>query len=66
MRCSLRFFRCRSFASGVTPLTSIVKVDLLRTESPKSIKKAWLRFHQKRDSIASVLEVASFNKLKVV
>ena len=52
----------RSFST--IPLSSIVHVDKLRTESPKSIKKAWLRHHQKRDSIASVLEAASFARLR--
>lgn len=44
-------------------LNDIVHVDALLNESPKSIKKAWLRFHQKHDSIASVLETASYDKL---
>ena len=54
----------RTLSSQVRPpLSSIAHVDLLRTESPKNIKKAWLRFHQKQDSIASVLEAASFARL---
>jgi hypothetical protein len=46
------------------PLSSIARVELLQSESPKSIKKAWLRHHQKHDSIASVLESSSFARLQ--
>ncbi len=41
----------------------MVHVEKLRDESPKSIKKAWLRFHRKTDSLASVLEAPSFARL---
>jgi hypothetical protein len=40
-----------------------VHIDLLMQESPKSIKKAWMRHHHKQDCIGAVLEAASYAKL---
>ncbi len=53
----------RRATSTFAPLSSIVHVEKLQQESPKSIKKAWMRHHHKRDCIGAVLEAPSYDKL---
>src|SRR5438445_608788 len=53
----------RRFSGFAPNLDSLVRLDMLQEESPKSIKKAWSRFHQKLDCISSVLDGSSYDKL---
>jgi ATP synthase mitochondrial F1 complex assembly factor 1 len=48
---------------SVMPLEQIVHVDKLMQETPRNIKKAWMRHHHKRDCIGAVLEGLSYDKL---
>lgn len=56
---------CRMFSSSAAPpLSSIVHLEKMMEESPKTLKKTWLRHHMKQDLIASVLETDSYRKLR--
>jgi len=45
-------------------LDSVVKLDLLEKEPPKTIKKIWIEYHRDKDCIVAILEPKQFNDLR--
>lgn len=53
----------KCYTHSVLPLENIVHLDVMMRESPKSIKKAWMRHHHKRDCIGAVMDGTSYDRL---
>ena len=48
----------------LTGLNKIVRLEILKQETPERIKSIWVNYHRNKDCIGAVIEKETFDKLK--